>query len=77
MSVLKKEGSQSVTNCHRLKMEAVDGNHIHRCWNIVRAQTSTMDKAKAWLKEHGQLLEQALIMTTSTAPLQVLSVKKP
>jgi hypothetical protein len=29
---LKKEGSQSVTNCHRLKMEAADGQKIpDRC----------------------------------------------
>jgi hypothetical protein len=26
--------------------------------NIVRANTPTMEKAKAWLKEHGQILEE-------------------
>ena len=38
----------------------IEANHTPRFWNIVRAQTPTMDKAKAWLKEHGQLLEQAI-----------------
>ena len=38
----------------------IESNHTPRFWNIVRARTSTMDKAKAWLKEHGQLLEQAI-----------------
>ncbi|MFZ3138213.1 MAG: SprT family zinc-dependent metalloprotease [Thermodesulfovibrionales bacterium] len=38
----------------------MEANHTPRFWNIVRARTSTMDKAKAWLKEHGQLLEQAI-----------------
>jgi predicted metal-dependent hydrolase len=33
-------------------------NHTPRFWNIVRSQTPTMDKAKAWLKEHGQILEE-------------------
>jgi predicted metal-dependent hydrolase len=38
----------------------MEANHTPRFWNIVRAQAPTMDKAKAWLKEHGQLLEQAI-----------------
>jgi len=38
----------------------MEANHTPRFWNIVRAQTPTMDKAKAWLKEHGQLLEQEI-----------------
>jgi len=38
----------------------IESNHTPRFWNIVRAQTPTMDKAKAWLKEHGQLLEQEI-----------------
>jgi predicted metal-dependent hydrolase len=38
----------------------IEANHTPRFWNIVRAQTPTMDKAKAWLKEHGQLLEQEI-----------------
>ena len=38
----------------------IEANHSIRFWNIVRTQTPTMDKAKAWLKENGQLLEQAI-----------------
>lgn len=38
----------------------IEANHTLRFWNIVRAQTPTMDKAKAWLKEQGQLLEQEI-----------------
>lgn len=38
----------------------IEANHTPRFWNIVRAQSPTMEKAKAWLKEHGQLLEQAI-----------------
>ena len=38
----------------------IEANHTPRFWNIVRARISTMDKAKAWLKEHGQLLEQPI-----------------
>jgi predicted metal-dependent hydrolase len=38
----------------------MEANHTPRFWNIVRTQAPTMDKAKAWLKEHGQLLEQAI-----------------
>lgn len=38
----------------------VEANHTPRFWNIVRVQTPTMEKARAWLKEHGQLLEQGI-----------------
>lgn len=38
----------------------IETNHTPRFWNIVRAQTPTMEKAKAWLKENGQLLEQEI-----------------
>jgi len=38
----------------------MEANHTPRFWNIVRAQAPTMEKAKAWLKENGQLLEQAI-----------------
>ena len=38
----------------------IEANHTPRFWNIVRTQAPTMEKAKAWLKEHGQLLEQAI-----------------
>lgn len=38
----------------------IESNHTPRFWNIVRTQTPTMEKAKAWLKENGQLLEQKI-----------------
>ena len=38
----------------------IEANHTPRFWNIVRAQTPTMEKAKAWLKENGQLLEREI-----------------
>jgi len=38
----------------------IEANHTPRFWNIVRVQTPTMEKARAWLKEHGQLLEQEI-----------------
>jgi predicted metal-dependent hydrolase len=38
----------------------IESNHTPRFWNIVRAQAPTTEKAKAWLREHGQLLEQAI-----------------
>jgi hypothetical protein len=33
-------------------------NHTSHFWSIVRAKTPAMEKAKAWLKEHGQILEE-------------------
>lgn len=36
----------------------LEANHTPRFWNIVAAQTANMDKAKRWLKDHGQLLEE-------------------
>jgi predicted metal-dependent hydrolase len=36
----------------------MEPNHTSRFWGIVRAKTPTMEKAKAWLKEHGQVLEE-------------------
>jgi predicted metal-dependent hydrolase len=36
----------------------IEGKHTSRFWSIIRAHTPTMEKAKAWLKEHGQLLEE-------------------
>jgi predicted metal-dependent hydrolase len=38
----------------------IEANHTDPFWNIVRAKTPTMDKAKAWLKEHGQMLEEEI-----------------
>ncbi|APG23915.1 M48 family metallopeptidase [Syntrophotalea acetylenica] len=36
----------------------LEANHTPRFWNIVRAQSSKMDKAKQWLLENGQILEE-------------------
>jgi hypothetical protein len=38
----------------------IEPNHTPRFWNIVKAQVPGTEKAKAWLKEHGQFLEQDL-----------------
>lgn len=38
----------------------IEANHTSRFWNIVSALSPTMGKAKAWLKENGQLLEQEI-----------------
>lgn len=38
----------------------LEPNHTPRFWNIVRTQTSTMEKAKAWLQENGQILEDVI-----------------
>jgi len=38
----------------------IEANHTERFWNIVRTQHPTTDKAKNWLKEYGELLEQNL-----------------
>lgn len=36
----------------------MEANHTPDFWNIVRAQAPTMDKARLWLKENGQILEE-------------------
>ena len=36
----------------------LEPNHTPRFWNIVKTQAPTMDKARAWLREHGQILEE-------------------
>lgn len=36
----------------------IEANHTPRFWNIVRAKAPTTEKARTWLKEHGQLLEE-------------------
>ncbi|MDZ4186403.1 MAG: SprT family zinc-dependent metalloprotease [Desulfuromonadales bacterium] len=38
----------------------IEPNHTPRFWNIVRTQVPLMEKAKAWLKENGALLEEAI-----------------
>jgi len=36
----------------------LEPNHTPRFWNIVKTQVPTMDRARSWLKEHGQILEE-------------------
>lgn len=36
----------------------IEANHTPRFWNIVRTHAPTMEKARSWLREHGQILEQ-------------------
>jgi predicted metal-dependent hydrolase len=38
----------------------IETNHTPKFWNIIRAKVSTMEKAKVWLKENGQLLEEVI-----------------
>ena len=38
----------------------IEANHTPRFWNIIQAQITNTDKAKQWLKENGQILEQNL-----------------
>jgi predicted metal-dependent hydrolase len=35
----------------------IEVNHTPRFWNIVRSQSAKMDRARLWLKEHGEILE--------------------
>lgn len=36
----------------------IESNHTPRFWNIVKTQIPEMEKARGWLKDHGQLLEE-------------------
>jgi hypothetical protein len=36
----------------------LEANHTTVFWSIIRAKTPTMEKAKTWLRENGQLLEE-------------------
>lgn len=38
----------------------IEGNHTPAFWSIVHARTPTMDKARTWLREHGQVLEEEI-----------------
>lgn len=38
----------------------IEPNHTPRFWNIVRAQTATMERACKWLRENGQCLEEGV-----------------
>ena len=35
----------------------LEPNHTPRFWNIVKTQVPSMDRARCWLREHGQILE--------------------
>ena len=36
----------------------LEPNHTPRFWNIVKTQVPTMDRARDWLRKHGQILEE-------------------
>ena len=36
----------------------IEANHTPRFWNVVRTHAPTMEKARRWLRDHGQILEQ-------------------
>ena len=38
----------------------IETNHTPRFWSIIRAITPSAEKAKRWLKENGQILEQEI-----------------
>ena len=38
----------------------IEANHTPRFWNIVRAQIPKMEKARSWLSENGQVLEEGI-----------------
>lgn len=38
----------------------IEANHGDRFWSVVRSQIPRVEVARAWLREHGQLLEQDL-----------------
>jgi predicted metal-dependent hydrolase len=38
----------------------IEPSHNASFWSIVRAKTPTMGKAKTWLREHGQVLEEEI-----------------
>ncbi len=38
----------------------LEPNHTPRFWNIVSTQVPNMDRARSWLREHGQILEEEI-----------------
>ena len=38
----------------------MEPNHTPRFWNIVKTQVTTMERARRWLREHGQILEEEI-----------------
>ena len=38
----------------------IEPNHTDRFWNVVRAQVPRVERARTWLREHGQVLEEEI-----------------
>ncbi len=38
----------------------IEANHTPRFWNIIKSQIPNVEKTKQWLKDNGEMLEQAL-----------------
>ena len=38
----------------------IEANHTPRFWNILRAQTPNMEKARSWLRDNGNILEEEI-----------------
>lgn len=38
----------------------LEPNHTPRFWNIVKTQVPAMDRARGWLRDHGQILEEEM-----------------
>lgn len=38
----------------------LESNHTPRFWNIVRTRANSAEKAKTWLRQHGQILEEEI-----------------
>jgi len=38
----------------------IEANHTPRFWNVVRAHVARMEKARAWLSDNGQVLEEEI-----------------
>ena len=38
----------------------IEANHTPRFWNIIKSQIPNVEKAKQWLKENGEMLENTL-----------------
>ena len=38
----------------------IEANHTPRFWNVVRTHIPKMEKARAWLNENGQVLEEEI-----------------
>jgi predicted metal-dependent hydrolase len=36
----------------------IEANHTPQFWSVVSAQTPSMERARTWLRENGQILEE-------------------